>query len=188
MDKKLPAYNIETIMEMSESSSLIDLKTLAVLLRIFEMVYEQIYYLEDVDLKTPLEKVNFTLNTKLLVYRMQHLLEIKERRNELSEFQLQNLEILSTHLKEIVLRESCKMESNPGLSEEVLEILSKTSLVEFKDPPVCYFCKQNILFYFVIRTTCKYETEIVIFIFCNKDFSNGLRRKKESSTALINYR
>lgn len=165
--RKLLPNNSLVNVDSYDNFNFVKLKTHLHLLKIYEVIYEQLEVIEDEYNLKSFDNLLCIVNIKLAIYRMQHLLDLNSKK-KINKFQLQNLFVLHNFLQQIVLDDvMIKIQLGENTLDEILDVMIRAAQLTYPKMPKCSICEDNILFLLL------YVMIIVIFF---KLFSLTLTR------------
>lgn len=126
--------------------NLVELKTLRLIAKISEMVFQTIETVKSYDIKSYI-MIHYLVEIKLIIRRINKLLHIRNSGKELTMFQMQSIDIQNFFLKDLVAR-NILAKANVGkrFVTEMIKVMEIANELRYPDMMQCIWCGENILF------------------------------------------
>lgn len=148
--KQLPNTHLLKV-ENIDNSSFLKLKTYMHLIKICEVIYEQLEVVEDEYNLESYDTLLCIVNLKLAIYRMQHVLDLNSKK-QINKFQLQNLFVLYNFFQQVILDDVItKIQLGENSLDEILDVMTRAAQLSYPKMPKCTICEDNILFLLFIE-------------------------------------
>lgn len=144
INKQLPCNRLKKP-ENYDGITLHKLKTYLHISKISETVFD-LHEIVDAELiLKPYKTLKCLFEVRLTIYRMKYLLELHSK-NQINEFQLQNLFILNNCLKEFIANEeNNKLIQGRHIIKKITDVIKVANNLEYPEMPQCAICNNNIL-------------------------------------------
>ncbi|CAH1170360.1 unnamed protein product [Phaedon cochleariae] len=124
---------------------LIKLKTLRLIAKMSEMVFNLIPVVTNYEIK-PFVILHYLVEIKLVIKRMKKLLSLLSSKKILTEFQMRSLCVQNFFLKEIVVRDILpKANVGKRFIEEIRSVMELANELQYPDMMRCVWCGEKIL-------------------------------------------
>lgn len=147
--KKYPCEKYPFILKLDyDTLSLLELKTLLHISKITRVIYSR----KVQDVNRNIESVTtlaIIIQIKLAIKRMRDLVQHHSEGKQLTQFQMNSLELVDAYLREIILGNTLKKFGlTKNTANEIYDLMASAHNMEFPPMPRCFWCKNNILFFF----------------------------------------
>lgn len=150
--KKYPCEKYPFILKLDyDSLTLLELKTLLHISKITRVIYSR----KVQDVNRNIESVTtlaVIVQIKLAIKRMKDLVQQHAAGKQLTQFQMNSLELADAYLREIILGGILKKFGlTKNTADEIYDLMARVHNMEFPPMPSCFSCKNNILFFVLIQ-------------------------------------
>ncbi|CAG9862574.1 unnamed protein product [Phyllotreta striolata] len=126
-----------------DTLSLTQLKTLRLIAKLSEMVFNLIPYIKSYTMK-PYILVHYLLEIQLIVKRMSRLLH-RSKTKRLTDFQMRSISIQNFHLKELIAGDVlAKANVGKTFVEDIASAMRIANELEYPEPLVCAWCGDKV--------------------------------------------
>lgn len=127
--------------------SFLEIKTLFHISKITRVIYSR----KVQDVNRNIESATafaIIMQIKLAIKRMSDLVQQSSDGRQLTQFQMNSLELADSYLKETILGNNLqKFGLTKRTADEIYDLMAVVHNMEFPLMPKCFWCKNNILFY-----------------------------------------
>lgn len=144
-EKRFPWQGINPDINYSQLS-LLKLKTLRLIAKLSEEVYNLVPRITNYDIK-PYILLHYMVDIKLAIERINNLLHLRNSGTELTKFQMQSIDVQNFFLKEMVVKDILtKLDVGEEFIDEIDHIMRIANELRYPQMPQCFWCGENILF------------------------------------------